>query len=111
MSGLNSGPEQAVIDQMVYDTFSIFDVSKSGEVSLQDLQDIGEMFSIESLGGSKAKDMLKKYDNDKNGALSKKEYTLFVDDEDIPGSMAVVLRKYAKKMSNIAGVIAQAKKR
>jgi len=111
MSELNGGPPEEVVDKMLYDTFSLFDVSKSGAVTLQDLEDIGEMYSIESLGGGKAKDLLTKYDQNKDKKLDKKEYKLFVDDPDIPGSMAVVLRKYAKKMSNIAGVIAQARKR
>mmetsp|Transcript_130732 Transcript_130732/g.212844 ORF Transcript_130732/g.212844 Transcript_130732/m.212844 type:complete len:1046 (-) Transcript_130732:133-3270(-) len=111
MSELSGGPPEEVVDKMLYDTFSLFDVSKSGAVTLQDLEDIGEMYSIESLGGNKAKDLLTKYDQNKDKKLDKKEYKLFVDDPDIPGSMSVVLRKYAKKMSNIAGVIAQAKMR
>merc|ERR1719491_1052907 len=61
--------------------------------------------------GDKAKKLCEKYDQDKSGGLSVKEYENFVEDEDIPGAMAVVLRAWSKKLAQVSGNVAAARMR
>jgi hypothetical protein len=99
------------LDQMLYDSFGLFDASQSGTVTASDLQDIGTVYGINALLGAKAEEFIQKYDADNSRSLDFNEYALFVMDPDIPGAMAVVLRAYAKKLSQIAGQVGAAKMR
>jgi len=98
-------------EEMIYNTYTLFDVSQSGTVSATDLQSVGELYGITALKGNKAKELVAKYDADNDGELDATEYALFVADPDIPGAMAVVLRAFAKKLSQIAGNVAAARMR
>lgn len=98
-------------EQMQYDTYTLFCISGNPTISVQDLEDVSSTYGIEALGGTKAAELHAKYDEDSNGQINKAEYARFVNDESIPGSMSVVLRVYASKLSVISGNLAAAKMR
>mmetsp|Transcript_99917 Transcript_99917/g.213941 ORF Transcript_99917/g.213941 Transcript_99917/m.213941 type:complete len:1049 (-) Transcript_99917:131-3277(-) len=98
-------------EQMNYDTFTLFDASQTGYISAQDLKDVADMYGIVALQGGKSDGLFAKYDANHDGKLCKAEFALFVADESIPGSMTVVLRTYAKKLSTIAGNVGAARLR
>jgi len=98
-------------DLMLHDTYNLFDASNTGSISLADLKEVGEVYGITALSGSKARSLVKKYDADADGEINKEEFALFVEDDDISGVMAVVLRAYAKKLAHISGNVGAAKKR
>jgi len=99
------------IEDMLRETFNLFDASQTGTISSADLKEVGEVYGITALVGEKATTLIKKYDEDMDGELNKGEYALFVEDADITGATGVVLRAYSKKLAQISGNVAAAKKR
>jgi hypothetical protein len=99
------------LEAMLLDSYNLFDASNTGSISVADLKEVGQVYGITALVGKKAETLLTKYDNDKNGLLSRLEFALLVQDPAIPGAMAVVLRAYAKKLAHISGNVAAARMR
>lgn len=95
-------------DLMISQTWPIFDDDDSGDVSVKELQNVGNWFSISALQGDKPKTLIKKYDTSGDGEIGPKEFLNLVNDPSIPGSLSVILRKYAKRMAEIAGSVSQA---
>lgn len=95
-------------DLMINQTWPIFDDDDSGAVSVTELQNVGQWFSISALQGDKPQSLIDKYDTSGDGEIGKKEFTKLVDDPSIPGSLSVILRKYAKRLAEIAGAVGQA---
>eukprot|EP00435_Cladocopium_sp_Y103_P018670 s495_g4.t1 len=101
-------------DLMINQTWPIFDDDDSGEVSAKELQNVGQWFSISALQGDKPQSLIEKYDTSGDGQIGKKEllwqieFAKLVDDPSIPGSLSVILRKYAKRLAEIAGAVGQA---
>eukprot|EP00929_Paragymnodinium_shiwhaense_P113864 TRINITY_DN82156_c0_g1_i1.p1 TRINITY_DN82156_c0_g1~~TRINITY_DN82156_c0_g1_i1.p1 ORF type:complete len:1057 (-),score=300.59 TRINITY_DN82156_c0_g1_i1:17-3130(-) len=98
-------------DLMLEQTFNLFDVSGTGFVTMPDLVDVSGLYSITALEGDKPKKLVHKYDEDGDDQLSTKEFALLVNDESVPNVMAVVLRTYAKRLSEVAGQVAAASQR
>jgi len=98
-------------DEMRNQTYNLFDVSNTGFVTVQDLKDVSILYSITALQGKKAHELFEKYDANEDKQLDTEEFGLLVDDDSLPGAMAVVLRSYAKKLSVIAGQVAAARMR
>jgi len=98
-------------DQMMYDTFTLFDVTSTGTISITDLQNVSNIFGISALQGQMAVDLHETYDTDEDGELDEAEFALFVDDERIPMSMSVVLREYARRLSQVSGNVAAGRMR
>jgi len=109
MAQLNGGGEGE--DLMIQQTFGLFDVSGTGYVSPQDLVDVSELYSISALAGEKGPKLVAKYDADGDGQLRVAEFAVLITDESIPNVMAVVLRTYARRLSEVAGNVASAKMR
>lgn len=105
MAQLSSGNKALIKQEMLQETFGLFDVSSVGGVTLTDLQDAAKIYTITALQGDKAKEMHAKYDADKNGLLTFAEMLKMVDDPSIPGSMATILRTYSKEIAMLAGNI------
>ncbi|CAJ1385885.1 unnamed protein product, partial [Effrenium voratum] len=95
-------------DQMMFETWPIFDDDGSGSVSATELSNVGDWFSISALQGKKAPELVKKYDTSGDGTLERKEFHALVNDPSIPGSLSVILRKYAKRLAEIAGQVGRA---
>jgi len=98
-------------EQMLYDTFTIFDASNTGFISAQDLHDVANMFSLSALQGQVADELFERYDADHDGQIQEPEFALLVHDDQIPGAMAMVLRTYARQLAVIAGTVAGARLR
>mmetsp|Transcript_55318 Transcript_55318/g.118956 ORF Transcript_55318/g.118956 Transcript_55318/m.118956 type:complete len:1010 (+) Transcript_55318:71-3100(+) len=98
-------------DDMLHETFGLFDVSHTGSVTVQDLQDVGTLYSINALSGEKPAELVSKYDANGDSQLNRAELKLLVNDESIPNSMATVLRTYSRKLSEVAGNVAAARMR
>eukprot|EP00747_Dinoflagellata_sp_TGD_P213915 gnl/TRDRNA2_/TRDRNA2_86820_c0_seq1.p1 gnl/TRDRNA2_/TRDRNA2_86820_c0~~gnl/TRDRNA2_/TRDRNA2_86820_c0_seq1.p1 ORF type:complete len:875 (+),score=166.63 gnl/TRDRNA2_/TRDRNA2_86820_c0_seq1:2-2626(+) len=109
MSQLNVGGEGE--DLMLHDTFNLFDVSNTGTISVQDLQEVSSLYQIPALQGEKAKELHEVYDADSNGTLTRDEFALFVHDDSVPAIMQTVLRSYATRLSQVAGVVGSAERR
>merc|ERR1719401_2410592 len=98
-------------EDMVYNTYSLFDTDNSGVVRVNDIKSTADLYGITALQGDKAKQLFEKYDADSKGGLDPQEYTLFVNDESLPGVMSLVLRTYSKKLAAIGGEVAVARMR
>lgn len=83
-------------------TFSLFDVSNTGDITLEDLQSVSTIYGITALGGSAAKALFSKCDVDRNGKLSEQEFSLLVKDPSVPGIAQVVARAYADRLSEVS---------
>lgn len=97
--------------QMIDDTFTLFDVSGTGLVSVQDMQNVSALYSITVLEGFKAGQIVEKLDKNGDGALSRDEFGAITRDDQMYGVLAVVLRTYAKRLSEIAGRVSSARMR
>lgn len=111
MAQLNSNKRPEIKEEMIHDTYTLFDVSNTGFINEADLTEAAEIYSVSALQGTKPKELMEKYDRDGDNRLDKNEFTLFVDDPSIPKAMAVILRAYAKRLSAVAGNVAAARKR
>jgi len=101
-----SGGDNA--DAMLAQVITLFDVDGDGCVSLSDIEEVAEIYSITCLQGDKPAELFPTYDADGDGCLDSDELLLFTEDDDIPGAMSVILRAYAKKLSIVAGEVAGA---
>mmetsp|Transcript_35257 Transcript_35257/g.75093 ORF Transcript_35257/g.75093 Transcript_35257/m.75093 type:complete len:889 (-) Transcript_35257:46-2712(-) len=95
-------------DEMIYNTYTLFDTDNSGSLYPEDLQSAAQLFGISALAGNKAQELFATYNTDKKGGISASEYKKFVHDPSIPGVMTLVLRTYSKALSEIAGRLASA---
>lgn len=105
MAQLNGNGNGA--DEMLHTSFGLFDVSGTKYVTVQDLKDVSQLYSINALAGDKPEELIKKYDTDGDMQMSMAEMKLLVDDESIPNSMSTVLRAFAKKLSEVSGKLSR----
>jgi len=98
-------------EEMIYDTYGLFDVTGTGTISVTDLQNVSNIFGISALQGQMAVDLHETYDINEDGELDESEFHLFVDDERIPMSMSVVLREYSRRLSQVSGNLAAGRMR
>merc|ERR1719401_2521251 len=97
---------------MEYNTYNLFAISnKDVGITVQDLSDVADIYGITSIQGSKAEDLHEKYDANQDAVIDHSEYSLLVLDDTVPGVMAVVLRSYAKRLSQVSGMVGGAKMR
>mmetsp|Transcript_40389 Transcript_40389/g.72541 ORF Transcript_40389/g.72541 Transcript_40389/m.72541 type:complete len:892 (+) Transcript_40389:103-2778(+) len=92
---------------MLYDTFNIFDQSGEGLIDAAEIQLVGTAYCISSISGSKADTLVEKYDENKDGLLTHEEYAAMVFDESVPDLMTSVLRAYSNKLAEIGGRVEQ----
>jgi|Transcript_85929 hypothetical protein len=111
MAQLAGKAHNATSELMIHDTFNLFDVSHTGSITVDDLKEVGELYGISALQGSKPEVLLRKYDANGDKELSNAEFRLFVEDTTIPNSMSVVLRAYAKRLTAVAGNVESARMR
>eukprot|EP00933_Yihiella_yeosuensis_P000540 TRINITY_DN10084_c0_g1_i5.p1 TRINITY_DN10084_c0_g1~~TRINITY_DN10084_c0_g1_i5.p1 ORF type:complete len:1104 (-),score=237.24 TRINITY_DN10084_c0_g1_i5:229-3330(-) len=97
--------------EMLDTVWELFDVTEDGKVTAEDLKQVADVFSMSALAGSKAQEMIDKYDTDGDKYVNKEELGKLVNDKSIPGAMSVMLRIYAKKLTEIAGKVAAARQR
>jgi len=110
MAQSGAGGENA--EDMEYNTYSLFAITDAEVgISIQDLQDVAQIYDITPLQGSKAEDLMQAYDANQDAVLDQTEYHLFTQDPSVPGVMAIVLRSYAKRLSQVAGQVGGAKLR
>jgi len=111
MARLASGASEASEEQLEYETFTLYDVDNSGNIKVEDLKSVAQLYGVTALKGTKPEDLLPKYDTDGDGMLDRDEYHRFVLDPSIPNVMSYVLRTYSKRLAEIAGNVAAAKYR
>jgi len=98
-------------EDMIGETYNLFDASQTGYISVADLQTVGQVYGVNALVGTKAEELFTTYDADGNGKIFPDEFNLFVDDPGVPNIMATVLRYYSKKLSTVSGNVAAARAR
>mmetsp|Transcript_104393 Transcript_104393/g.162791 ORF Transcript_104393/g.162791 Transcript_104393/m.162791 type:complete len:1112 (+) Transcript_104393:80-3415(+) len=96
-------------DDLLHETYGIFDVSSSGAVTAQDLKYTSSLYNIPALMGKKADELLEKYDSDGSKDLDKVEFKLLTNDEALPDLMSVVLRSFARTLTEVAGNVGASK--
>jgi len=106
------------IEYMLHNTYTLFAISSSGTaegdesgITVKDLSDVAAIYEITALQGSKSEELFTKYDANSDAVLDLNEFKQFVHDGAIPGAMAMVLRQYAKKLSQAAGQVKSARLR
>eukprot|EP00971_Amphidinium_carterae_P272862 5415534-Amphidinium_carterae.1 len=104
-------PTVAYSEELEYDTFNLLDVDGDGAISVSDLQNVSAFYGVEALQGSKSSALIESHDSNGDEVIDKDEYTSLVQDESIPGLMAMVLRQYARQLSVIAGNVEAARMR
>lgn len=102
------GPDP-YMEENTYTLFAMTDADKG--IMVQDLKDVSGIYSITALSGDKAEDMHGKYDINKDGFVDREEYSSFVLDDSLPYIMAVVLRTYAARLTEVAGSTRSARMR
>lgn len=102
---MSTGSSKGSDEDLLRETFNLFDVSNTGDLTADDLQKTGVIYSIPALQGSVADELVAKYDQDGSGAITRSEYALLVNDPKIPDCMSVALRSFAKSLSAIAGQV------
>jgi len=98
-------------DYMLQNTFSLFDVSNSGGITVADLEDTADLYSISALKGSVSQKLHARYDANGDGKLDTQEYAALVHAKELPFVMSTVLRSYAKSLAEVAGEIRHARMR
>lgn len=98
-------------DRMLQQTFNLFDVEHTGFVTVGCLHSVADLYSVQAVAGKKGMQLLDKYDENGDHRLNRNEFANFADDASVPKIMAVVLRQYTKKLSEVAGVVGGAKMR
>lgn len=110
MSEMN--PESGDPEYMRHNTYTLFAVTDpTVGITVQDLKDVADIYSISALQGAKGEQMHLKYDANKDAVIDEKEYMAFVEDGTITNVMATVLRSYAKRLAEVAGRLSQARLR
>mmetsp|Transcript_60675 Transcript_60675/g.130267 ORF Transcript_60675/g.130267 Transcript_60675/m.130267 type:complete len:1039 (-) Transcript_60675:95-3211(-) len=109
MAQLNGHGEN--YEELLDEAYSLFNVDGKGEISAADLQDVADLYSITALQGNKSDDLVQKYDSSGNGQLSFSEMNLLLNDASVPDLLVVVLRTFARRMSEIGGNVAAARQR
>mmetsp|Transcript_126040 Transcript_126040/g.245869 ORF Transcript_126040/g.245869 Transcript_126040/m.245869 type:complete len:978 (+) Transcript_126040:119-3052(+) len=110
MSTMSSGAGEGE-EQMLYETWFLFDVSDNNFFTADDLSDVANMYGITALQGSKSSELFKKYDGNSDGKLVKPDYAKLVNDESVPNVMALVLRTWASRLAVISGNVAASRMR
>jgi len=105
------GSKGANEDEMLAQTFNLFDVSNTGFVTVKDIQDTAAIYSLTALQGEKASTLVTKYDSNGDGKLDQQELGLLMNDEAIPGAMGTMLRTYSTRLSEAGGIMAGARHR
>merc|ERR1719446_1853749 len=107
MASLSSGGSNEAL--MMHQTFHMFDAMNTGVVTADGLKDVGHLYDIPALQGSKSEQLIKMYDVDKSGDLDHKEFIKLVHGGDIPNLLSVVLRSFAKSLAKVAGQVGGSK--
>jgi hypothetical protein len=107
MSQISGGEDME--ERLLHETYGIFDVSSSGAVTAQDLKYTASLYNIPCLMGAKAEELVEKYDEDGSKDLDKKEFQMMCHDEALPDIMSVVLRSFAKTLTEVAGNVGASK--
>lgn len=99
-------------DLMQHDTFNLFDTDGSGAISLEDLDNCGDIYAIPAIKGEKGKELIEKYDANGDGEIQPEaEFPLLTEDPSIVGITATLLRAFAKRLSMVSGNVGAAKMR
>jgi hypothetical protein len=106
MSGGGTGEEE-----MLHETFNLFDVSNTGFINTQDLKDVATLYSVSAFAGNKSDELMAKYDQTNDSRLDTSEFASLVDDPSLTNVMSVLLRQYSKKLVETAGNVAAAQHR
>mmetsp|Transcript_6360 Transcript_6360/g.17085 ORF Transcript_6360/g.17085 Transcript_6360/m.17085 type:complete len:948 (-) Transcript_6360:43-2886(-) len=99
--------DQEMIDQ----TYTLFDTSNTGLISRWDLGNVSHMFGITVLQGDRVDSLFELYDSNDDQLLDKDEFGSMMLDPSTPGIMATVLRAYADRLSEVAGPLKRAETR
>jgi len=111
MSKFSSGGSSENEDEMIHNTYTLFDTNNDGSVALEDLEDVADLYGLTAFAGEKGEELFRTYDADHNDALDKTEFRLMVRDDSVPSCMSVILRQYAKRLTQVAGNVAAARVR
>mmetsp|Transcript_95368 Transcript_95368/g.179313 ORF Transcript_95368/g.179313 Transcript_95368/m.179313 type:complete len:3377 (+) Transcript_95368:49-10179(+) len=98
-------------EQVEYDTYTLFDMSGSGYITIDDLKLVGEAYGIQALDGDKVEALFTKYDQNSDSMVTEAEFSRMVEDDSVPGCMCVVLRAFSKRLAQIAGNVKAARLR
>jgi len=98
-------------EEMLNQTFALFDSNQNGYITAEDLHQVADLYSMTAFQGEKADILVKKYDEDGSGQIGKEEMRKLVNDPSIPSAMPVMLRTYARRLAEISGNVAAARQR
>ncbi|CAE7417632.1 unnamed protein product [Symbiodinium natans] len=97
-------------EEMVYDTYHIFDPYDDG-IDVEELQQAANQYGITSLQGQKAEQLMKKYNTDQKGGIDIHEYEKLVTDPSLPGLMTTILRTYSNRLASVGSELKVVKMR
>lgn len=98
-------------EQMEHDTFNLFDIDSSGRVGMDDLHVVAQLYSIYAVDAAKGQELIDHWDADGDGEINEEEFPSMMQDSSVTGIMAVMLREYAKRLSQVAGNVGAARMR
>merc|ERR1719359_2396264 len=95
----------------MFESFNLFDMEHTGAISLYDIHEVGTSYGINDYQGEAGTTLFKKYAGKNNLIEKGPEFEGLVNDKTTPYVMAILLRAYAKQMSQTAGQVSKAVKR
>lgn len=99
------------LDEMVHNTFTLFDVSNTGSITASDVQSVSVLYGIPALQEPKGAQLHSRYDANGDGGLDPEEFERFSQAPELPNALSLVLRQYSRRLSEIAGNVASARMR
>merc|ERR1719409_2678246 len=93
---------------MMSNTFPLYDMEHTGAINEFDIHEVGESYAINAYQGEAGTKLFKKYAGKNNLIEKGPEFAAFVSDPSSPYVMSLLIRAYAKKMSQVAGQVSKA---
>mmetsp|Transcript_63648 Transcript_63648/g.148412 ORF Transcript_63648/g.148412 Transcript_63648/m.148412 type:complete len:940 (+) Transcript_63648:53-2872(+) len=98
-------------EEMIEQTYNLFDTSNTGLISLSDLRNVSDIFGVAVLQGERAAAIFERFDENGDQMLDKEEFGRMVLDPSTPGIMELVLRTFANRLAAVAGPLKRAESR
>lgn len=111
MSKVAAGDNAENQAKLLYNVFAIFDSHNDGKITMKEFTDVATLYGLTAVEGLKGDALFQKYNTNKDGILTKDDFSRLVADPDVPQLRTVVLRTFAKRLAVIAGNLGAARKR
>merc|ERR1719326_2540474 len=93
---------------MMFESWNLYDMEHTGYINEFDVHEVGSAYAINAYQGEAGTKLFKKYAGNNSRIEKGPEFEAFVSDSSAPKAMSILLRSYAKKMSQVSGQVQRA---